>query len=396
MVFLEEFPDYCETITDAPRQYKEEVAFDVLSCIVRRQVYLQWGEDRIYPNIYKIYIGRSTFFRKSTMLKIGKRFVEDILGFEFTLGNRFSYEGFVKFLCDNSTAFLHFDEFANLYELIKNSYTLSPEALLTELYDCPEFKRECNLVGKNGNDGTIDLKDIFLNIFGATTEAWLLKNLNESSIRGGFIPRFLFVRAKVKDSSMPIPSKSDDSERELLIGRLKEIQKLLGKNEPKSMVLSNEAKNVYVRFHELIEKKYVNADSLYSPFYNRALTYVLKYSMLISLDFENTLQISGASMEMAVIRINRLLNGFKEFVTDEITFTKYQADRKRVLDFMNGKGELMKSKLLQGLKIKARDLREILDTLIEEGTVLERAVINKGQHKKNLKYKLNENISIGS
>ncbi|MGR3220853.1 MAG: hypothetical protein ACUZ8H_13705 [Candidatus Anammoxibacter sp.] len=234
MIFLEEFPDYCETITDAPRIYKEEVGFDILSCIVRRQAFIQWGESRIYPNIYKIYIRQSTFFRKSTIQKIGKRFIEDVLGHDFTLGNRFSYEGFVKFLCNNSTAFLHYDEFANLYELIKNSYTLSPEALLTELYDCPDFKREANLAGKNDEDGAIDLRDIFLNIFGATTEAWLLKNLNESSIRGGFISRFLFVRAKEKTSSMPIPSEPDKTQRDLLLDRLRNIQDIVRSRRTKA------------------------------------------------------------------------------------------------------------------------------------------------------------------
>ncbi|MGR3220852.1 MAG: hypothetical protein ACUZ8H_13700 [Candidatus Anammoxibacter sp.] len=116
------------------------------------------------------------------------------------------------------------------------------------------------------------------------------------------------------------------------------------------MVLSNEAKNVYVRYHEQIEKNCLNSDSLYSPFYNRGLTYVLKYSMLISLDYEERLVISDTSMEMAVERIDRLLEGFKEFVADEITFNKYQSERKRVVDFMQGKGGLMRKDLLQGLK----------------------------------------------
>ncbi len=98
LIFIEEFPDYCETLTDAPRIYKEESAFDVLSSIIGRRIYLQWGEDRIYPNIYKIYIGKSTAYRKSTIQKIQKRFVENIIGFDSLLANRFSYEGLISFI----------------------------------------------------------------------------------------------------------------------------------------------------------------------------------------------------------------------------------------------------------------------------------------------------------
>ena len=98
MIFIDEFPDYCETLTDAPRIYKEESAIDILSSVIGRRIYLQWGEDKIYPNIYKIYIGKSTSYRKSTMQKIQKRFVENVIGFNSLLANRFSYEGLISFI----------------------------------------------------------------------------------------------------------------------------------------------------------------------------------------------------------------------------------------------------------------------------------------------------------
>ncbi len=248
---------------------------------------MQWGEDKIFPNIYKIYIGKSTTFRKSTILKIQKRFVANIIGFDPLLANRFSYEGLISFIEKQSHVISYFDEFANLYEVLLKNYTLSPEAFLTEVFECPDMKHERALVSKN-----IILKNVYINIIGATTESWLLKNMNESSIRGGFSPRFLFVWAKKKESTMPIPSEPDKTQRGLLLGRLNEILELVGDGEPKPMVMSGEAKNVYVRFYDLIERNYLNTDSLYAPFYSRALTYVLKYAMLIAIDCENTFTIS--------------------------------------------------------------------------------------------------------
>jgi hypothetical protein len=382
--FIEEFPDYCETLTDAPRIYKEESAFDVLSSIIGRRIYLQWGEDRIYPNIYKIYIGKSTAYRKSTILKMQKRFVENIIGFNSLLANRFSYEGLISFIEKQSHVISYFDEFANLYEILLKNYTLSPEAFLTEVFDCPDMKHEGALVSKN-----IILKNVFINIIGATTESWLLKNMNESSVRGGFLPRFLFVWAKKKECTMPIPSSPDKTQRGLLLGRLSEISKIVGDGDSIPMVMSNEAKNVYVRFHDLIDRNYLNADSLYSPFYSRALTYVLKYAMLIAIDYENTFTISEASMEKAVIRIDRLLKGFREFVNEEVTFNKYQATRKRVIEFITTRGEVKTKELLQGLKMSSKDLHTVLTTLLDEETVNVRCQKSTGNNKMTNLYSLN-------
>ncbi len=364
MIFIEAFPDYCETLTDAPRIYKEESAIDILSSIIGRRVYLQWGEDHIYPNIYKIYIGKSTAYRKSTILKIQKRFVENVIGFNSLLANRFSYEGLISFIEKQSHVLSYFDEFANLYEVLMKNYTLSPEAFLTEIFECPDMKREGALVSKE-----IILNNVYINIIGATTESWLLKNMNETSIRGGFLPRFLFVWAKKKECTMPIPSSPDKAQRGLLLGRLKEILETVGDGEPMPMVMSSEAKNMYVRFYELIERKYLDTDSLYSPFYSRALTYVLKYAMLISIDYEETFTISESSMEKAVLRIDRLLNGFREFVNEEVTFNRYQATRKRVKDFITARGEVKTKELLQGLKMPTKDLQVVLNTLLEEETL---------------------------
>ncbi len=383
MIFIEEFPDFCETLTDAPRIYKEESAFDILSSIIGRRIYLQWGEGRIYPNIYKIYIGKSTAYRKSTIQKIQKRFVENIIGFDSLLANRFSYEGLISFIEKQSHVISYFDEFANLYEILQKNYTLSPEAFLTEIFDCPDLKREGVLVNKD-----IILKNVYINIIGATTESWLLKNMNETSIRGGFLPRFLFVWAKKKEGTMPIPSAPDKVQRGLLLGRLNEIMEIVGDGEPVPIVMSSEAKNVYVRFHDMLDRTYLNTDSLYSPFYSRALTYVLKYAMLISIDYESSFVISETSMEMAVIKIDRLLKGFQEFTNEEVTFNKYQATRKRVKDFISGRGEVMTKDMLQGLKMPTKELQAVLQSLLDEETLHVREVKSANNKRTNL-YSIN-------
>jgi transcription initiation factor IIE alpha subunit len=91
--------------------------------------------------------------------------------------------------------------------------------------------------------------------------------------------------------------------------------------------------------------------------------------MLISIDYEETFTISESSMEKAVLRIDRLLKGFREFVNEEVTFNRYQATRKRVKDFITARGEVKTKELLQGLKMPTKDLQVVLNTLLEEETL---------------------------
>ncbi len=74
-------------------------------------------------------------------------------------------------------------------------------------------------------------------------------------------------------------------------------------------------------------------------------------------------------MEKAVIRINRMLKGFRQFVNEEVTFNKYQATRKRVIDFITTRGEVKTKELLQGLKMTSKDLQTVLTTLLDEETI---------------------------
>jgi hypothetical protein len=110
--------------------------------------------------------------------------------------------------------------------------------------------------------------------------------------------------------------------------------------------------------------------------------------MLIAVDYENSFTISESSIEMAVIKIDRLLKGFQKFTNEEVTFNKYQATRKRVKDFISARDEVNKTELLRGLKMPTKDLQVVLQTLLDEETLHVREVKSANNKRTNL-YSIN-------
>lgn len=60
----------CELVwtptSDAPREYHVAAGLAVIAATVENRVYLPFGGDRIYPNVWALLLGPSSFFRKST------------------------------------------------------------------------------------------------------------------------------------------------------------------------------------------------------------------------------------------------------------------------------------------------------------------------------------------
>src|SRR4051812_27927421 len=59
--------------SDAPRVYHVACALAVLAATVEHRVHLLFGGERVYPNLWLLILGPSSFFRKSSCLSKAKR-----------------------------------------------------------------------------------------------------------------------------------------------------------------------------------------------------------------------------------------------------------------------------------------------------------------------------------
>ena len=65
--------------TEPPISYHTWTAISLIAGALQRKVYMPWGHDIIYPNMYIVLIGPSGRARKGTAMNIGKDILKDIV-----------------------------------------------------------------------------------------------------------------------------------------------------------------------------------------------------------------------------------------------------------------------------------------------------------------------------
>lgn len=62
--------------TDAPRIYHVAAGLAVIASTVENRVYLPFGGERLYPNVWALILGPSSFFRKSTCIAKARKTIQ--------------------------------------------------------------------------------------------------------------------------------------------------------------------------------------------------------------------------------------------------------------------------------------------------------------------------------
>ena len=350
-------------LTDSPDIYLEHMAYWALSTAVRRGQYLEYGARKLYPNIWVTLIGKSSFYRKSTAMALGVRLIQQI-DRKAIYPNEFSLEQLLEVLRDRPQGSFVVDEFSTFYGQFGRSYMggSSGISLITELFD--RFLPY-----------TRSLKDIefridnpFINFISATTLSSLENVIKTPDIRGGFLPRFYFVFARHKNVDVKIPGESDVKKEQELVAFLRNVRTLNGR-----LFLSKEAVDVYNAFYVSTKKVYAaDLRNGISPFITRLLTACLKFATLthISMEERKDNMISGAAMQKAVDITADLMKDVRYLFTN-MALTPFQELRRKVIESFNKFNEewLPHSKLLRDVRMSASQLRLVMETLEQEGSV---------------------------
>src|SRR6187399_1467737 len=70
---LRDYEDYWLPTSDAPRVYQVACAMSTLSTVVSNRIWLPFGGQHIYCNLWILILGPSSFYRKSTCIGKAKR-----------------------------------------------------------------------------------------------------------------------------------------------------------------------------------------------------------------------------------------------------------------------------------------------------------------------------------
>ncbi|NCU27997.1 DUF3987 domain-containing protein, partial [Candidatus Nomurabacteria bacterium] len=306
--FIRNYFNYAEPLTDAPSQFHIPTALIALSTAIGNNVYLPLGDKKLFPNIWALIIAPSSTHRKSSALQIGLNLIRQ-LDKKLVYPSEFSQEAFFELLSTQPQGVLAYSEFSVLLEMSQRSYLVGIKETLTDLYDCRPW------ISKKLKAQEYTIVDGCLSLIGASTVDWLIGQMKEGDIRGGFLARFLYFPASKKTKSLPIPPKADPAKREALVRELEGIREAF-KGE---MEISPEARACYEEWYLGSEKALdgeIRSDLL-SSFFNRLPDYCWKIAMLYTVSVEKKLTISGVAVSRAIALTEYLKSSIKQLVEEK-------------------------------------------------------------------------------
>jgi len=223
--FIKRYFDFATPLTEAPSKMHISNACICLAGCAGRNVCMPWGASFLYPNIYKIDIGKSGVSRKSTTNNIAKEIIQRVDP-SFLLPDYQSVEALMDELRVQPQRIAMFDEFKTLIDNSNKTYGQGLIPLFTKFWDCPTTYK----VGfKNIPSDKRTINTPCISIAAASTADWI--QLEESDIEGGFWGRFLISRVEDEGRIIPIPEVASITEIDSLAKYLKALTTVKGQFE---------------------------------------------------------------------------------------------------------------------------------------------------------------------
>jgi len=357
--FLQSAIEYATPLTEAVPHFHLSSALVTLSTVIGKNIFIQWGDKKLYPNLYVCLIGQSSISRKSTSANIQKRLLREF-NKNLLLPDQYSAEKLISSLQKSPTGTFYIDEFGGFLQNCSNkSYLAGTIELLTELYECPPIFR------RSLQSQEYEVESPCLSILATSTLDWLMKNIQEKDIRGGFFPRFLFFISNQTGQPIPFPPPPNLELRQDMILELQEISRIKGQ-----ATVSGSAKARYEAWYIQNFNDLQKEDSILTGAFTRLTDYCVKIALLYELSATKGLEISEDSMIRAIRLIKYLKNSLRNLITKEMTFSKEMEKQKKVFDIINKKPRISGSELLRISHLTSKELRPVIETLIESEQII--------------------------
>ena len=356
---LTDYLSYATEFCDAPNIFHQATLYSITGTLTGRKRWYNYGDLKIFPNMWVILLAPSSLYRKSTSINIGIRLMNRVKP-SLIYPSEFSHEKLIEILQGQPTGTFVFFEFLTFLGQLERDYLRGTKGLLTELFDAPDFYQ------RKTKTADILIENSAINIVSATTMAWL-KNVNEMDLLGGFLPRFLFIPATSKYQSIALPIEADIVKQNGLISHLHRLTVI----EPKKLIFSEEAKKEYIRYYHKLElnitnMKYQKASTLL----NRSSIYLLKLAIIIQtlIDPESN-EITIEVLQEGIKFLNTCIIDI-ENLFGELTFNKTETHILRISNLIKQAPDgISKSKLLTSSGMLSKELNAILDTLMESNKI---------------------------
>jgi len=359
--FVKKYIDYYGSTTDAPRLFLLAVALTILAAAMGNFVQIPaYGGIPLYPNLWIVLVARSGFLRKTTAIRQGRNLLQQAVP-KRLLPDEWTPEKLVEILADQSSGLLIVHEFSRLLRMMARDYMAGAREMLAELFDSPTSFTAARI-----KRGVITVKGVAISLLGATTEDWLHKCVKGEDLRGGLLPRFLFLPAQLKGQRV-LPGVSPNAALQNdLVSHLQTIAQIKGTADFSQVLAPFD--NWLKDYESRIAAAGIPPE--FSGLYSRSGAYALKLAVVFQMAEEPTLQIGSTALENATTfleSVHELTRG----VTERFSDSWIGKQRIIITDLLATRGPMRRSDFLRACRhLTARQLTPILETLVESGEIV--------------------------
>ena len=364
-------------LLESPNSFHTWTAISTVAAALRRQVWIDFGYFKIYPNLYVVLVSPPGRCRKNIAIKAGTSLLEDFTDIKIS-SESITREALIKALKQAETPTE--DTKGKIY--LHSSLTVISEelsvflgqanfglmALLTDLFDCPDFWEY-----RTKLSGTDTLYNIWLNILGGSTPTWLSGSIPLSAIGGGLTSRVIFVvEENVRQRTTFLELTNYELElKEMLINDLAEISVMRG-----NFTIDSEGRKYYDYWYQNDNPAIVN--ERIAGYFERRHIHVLKVASIISACQTSNMVITKEHIEVAVALLTmiepKMIDAFGAIGRSTLT-----PDVDQVLKVVMSLKKISKSALISTVwrDVDPRLMDAILSALASMGKV--RVTSEKGE-----------------
>ena len=319
-----------------------------------------YGHQLLYPNIWLVLIAPSGFMRKSTALNLGKSLLVQAVP-KRILPDDFTPEKLADILKDESAGIMTISEFTKILQLLDRDYNRGAKEMLTELYDSPDY-----YVIQRKMGGKTTITHAAISLLGATTLDWLEERVKRRDLEGGFLARFLFLPATERGPRVTEIPDMAHSIRLSLRDHLRSVAEMEGMAD---LSLVKKQYNDWLYKYE----RHVESGGMPSELtgvYSRAGVTARKLAVIFKASLRpGELKISPEAMESATTFVEYIHRATAQ-VAGGFADTRFERWLNKVRQFIIRRGgAVSREDLFRHMKIKARELNEVMQALQESGEI---------------------------
>ncbi|MDO9592989.1 MAG: hypothetical protein Q7I98_07355 [Erysipelotrichaceae bacterium] len=355
---------------ESPPIYHFWVATQMISTVLRRNVWINRGAYTVYPNQYIILVAKSGSCRKSVAMEIGLDLINEIKGVH-VLHERMTVEGLMDRMqrvlvlpngrvIPDGSLLIHADELSNLFG--KASYISDLMSFLTAAYTS---KAKLDFLTRSRGLGSV--RNPCITFLAGTTPDSMSEIFPSLTLASGLIGRILLiVGERGKKVSKPM---LDESIRPDLIHDLIEISNLYGE-----MIITDETEKT---FDEWYKKFPENPPSELRTYYERKHDHVWKASIIMSISESDKMIITRDHLLSAIQAVELVESRMGE-VLSYIGATVQSSVADYIYSFIKTKHPepLSHSVLLRKVYRRIQstsEFRDIIDTLVDSEKIVQAA-----------------------